>query len=166
MVRHVLIGNDDGKTAARALPGEGAEARKVVSRMRQAGVTSVLYVGNGLFPAFTTQEATRQGYGPEWVLLGAGPGGGGGGGGLTGADTTFSGRAYDQTQWAHAFGLSFSGARLASGQDESWRIHAWHTFDGDHPQIGARIERPQLLRGPWSVGGRQAQPIDRSVVAR
>jgi len=55
-----------------------------------------------------TQEATRQGYGPEWVLLGAG----GASGGLTGADTTFSGRTYDQTQWAHAFGLSFSGARL------------------------------------------------------
>ncbi|HYT40345.1 MAG TPA: hypothetical protein VEN99_12575, partial [Acidimicrobiia bacterium] len=104
-----------------------AEARKVVSRLRQAGVTSVLYVGDALFPVFMTQEATRQGYGPEWVLLGAGPGGGGGGGGLTGADTTFSGRAYDQTQWAHALGLSFSGARLASGQDESWRIHAWHT---------------------------------------
>src|SRR5581483_5343504 len=61
------VGFDAGGAGAAA---ESAEARKVVSRMRLAGVTSVLYVGDGLFPVFMTQEATRQGYGPEWVLLG------------------------------------------------------------------------------------------------
>jgi hypothetical protein len=124
-------------------PAAGSdEARKVVGRLRQAGVTSVLYGGDALFPVFMTQEATRQGYGPEWVLLG---GAGGAGGGLTGADTTFSGRTYDQTQWAHAFGLSFSGARLAPGQDESWRIHAWHT--GQPPP--ARASHALIYRAPW-----------------
>jgi len=116
-------------SAGTAAAAGSAEARRVVSRLRQAGVTSVLYVGDGLFPVFMTQEATRQGYGPEWVLLGAGAGssGGGGDGGLTGADATFAGRTYDQTQWAHAFGLSFAGARMAQGQGEAWRVHAWHT---------------------------------------
>ncbi len=123
-----------------------AEARKVVSRMRLAGVTSVLYVGDGLFPVFMTQEATRQGYGPEWVLLGpAADGSGTGGAGLTGADTAFAGRTYDGAQWSHAFGLSFSPARVAPGQDEAWRIHTWHT--GSAPP--ARATHSLIYRAPW-----------------
>ncbi|MEW6473280.1 MAG: hypothetical protein AB1679_13495 [Actinomycetota bacterium] len=140
-------------SAGTAAASGSAEARRVVSRLRQAGVTSVLYVGDGLFPVFMTQEATRQGYSPEWVLLGPGVGsgasagsvGGGGGGGLTGADTTFAGRTYDQTQWAHAFGLSFSGARLTAGQGEAWRIHLWHA---GHPPP-ARASHALIYRAPW-----------------
>ncbi|HEV8627743.1 MAG TPA: hypothetical protein VG034_25170, partial [Acidimicrobiia bacterium] len=121
-----------------------AEARKVVSRLRQAGVTSVLYVGDGLFPVFMTQEATRQGYSPEWVVLG--PGGAGDiGGGLTGADTTNASRTYDQTQWAHAFGLSFSAARLAPGQGDAWRVYTWHA--GQSPP--ARASHALIYRAPW-----------------
>jgi hypothetical protein len=134
-----------GFSGAATAPAAGsAEARKVVSRVRQAGATSVLYLGDGLFPVFMTQEATRQGYGPEWVLLGAG-GPGDAGSGLTGADTTNASRTYDQTQWAHAFGLSFSAARLAPGQDEAWRVHAWHT---GHPPP-ARASHAAIYRAPW-----------------
>ncbi|MCA1841928.1 MAG: hypothetical protein LC792_01805 [Actinobacteria bacterium] len=124
-----------------------AEARKVVSRLRQAGVTSVLYIGDGLFPVFMTQEATRQGYGPEWVLLGPGAGVGGGASdaGPAGADTTFAARTYDQTQWAHAFGLSFSAARLAQGQGDAWRVHVWHA--GQPPP--ARASHAAIYRAPW-----------------
>jgi len=129
--------------AAPAAAGS-AEARKVVSRMRLAGVTSVLYVGDGLFPVFMTQEATRQGYGPEWVLLGPGAGGEAGGG-VAAADTTFAARTYDQTQWAHAFGLSFGAARLAPGQDEAWRIHVWHS--GQPPT--ARATYADVYRLEW-----------------
>jgi hypothetical protein len=132
-----------------------AEARRVVSRLRQAEVTSVLYVGDALFPVFMTQEATRQGYNPEWVLLGAG-----GTGGASGADTTFAGRTYDQTQWAHAFGLSFSAARLAPSQSDAWRIHTWHT--GHAPP--ARASHARIYRAAWvfftgmHLGGPAATP--------
>ena len=145
------VGVDLLDTAGFSLSGAGAaagstEARKVVSRMRLAGVTTVLYVGDGLFPVFMTQEATRQGYGPEWVLLGpAADGSGTGGGGVTGADTSFAGRAYDRAQWSHAFGLSFSPARLAPGQDDAWRIHTWHT--GQPPP--ARATHALIYRAPW-----------------
>ena len=136
-------------SAATAAAAGSAEARRVVSRLRQAGVTSVLYVGDSLFPVFMTQEATRQGYGPEWVLLGpgvdSGGAGSGGGAGMTGADATFAGRTYDQTQWAHAFGLSFSGVRMAQGQGEAWRVHAWHT--GQPPP--ARASHALIYRAPW-----------------
>ena len=132
-----------GFSGAATAPAAGsAEARKVVSRVRQAGATTVLYVGDGFFPVFMTQEATRQGYSPEWVLLGTG--GPGDTSGL-GADTTFAGRTYDQTQWAHAFGLSFSAARLAPAQGEAWRLHAWHT---GHPPP-ARSSHAAIYRTPW-----------------
>ena len=138
-------------TGAAPTAAGSAEARKVVSRMRLAGATSVLYVGDGLFPVFMTQEATRQGYGPEWVLLGPGDGDGGAdrGGGTgrgTAFDTTFAARTYDQTQWAHAFGLSFSAARLAAGQDEAWRLHVWHT--GQAPP--ARATYAGIYRAEWT----------------
>lgn len=127
--------------SAAATPADGsAEARKVVSRLRQSGATSVLYLGDGLFPVFMTQEATRQGYGPEWVLLG-----GAAGTDPVGADATFSGRTYDQTQWAHAFGLTFGAARLAPGQSEAWRVHTWHA--GHAPP--ARGSHARLYRAPW-----------------
>ena len=142
-----------GTTAPAA---RSADAGRVVSRLRQAGVTSVLYVGDALFPLFMTQEATRQGYGPEWVLLGTSAGGG-----PPGADTTFSGRTYDQTQWAHAFGLSFSAARLAPGQGDAWRIHSWHTAHA--PPAGASHAR--IFRAPWifftgmRLGGPAVTPL-------
>ena len=142
--------------AGAATTSGSAEAGRVVGRLRQAGVTSVLYVGDGLFPLFLTKEATRQGYSPEWVLLGpgvgsfdssgAGDGGSGSGGGLAGADTTFAGRTYDQAQWSHAFGLSFGGARLAPGQGDAWRIYAWHN-GGQAPP--ARASHAAIYRAPW-----------------
>lgn len=131
-----------GFSGAATAPAAGsAEARRVVSRLRQSGATSVLYVGDGLFPVFMTQEATRQGYNPEWVLLG---GSGGGGGPM--ADTTFAGRTYDQTQWAHAFGVTFGAARLAPDQGEAWRVLAWHT--GRPPT--ARASHARIYRAPWT----------------
>ena len=149
-----------GFSGAATAPATGsAEARKVVSRLRQSGSTSVLYVGDGLFPVFMTQEATRQGYSPEWVLLGP-SGAGDTVDALTGFDTTFSGRTYDQTQWAHAFGLSFSGARMAAGQGEAWWVHAWHT--GNAPP--ARASHALIYRAPWifftglHMGGPQLTP--------
>jgi hypothetical protein len=134
-----------GFSGASTAPASGsAEARKVVSRLRQSGATSVLYVGDGLFPVFMTQEATRQGYSPEWVLLGPGAAGDVGGG-MTGIDTSNAARTYDQTQWAHAFGLSFAAARLAPGQGDAWRVYTWHT--GQSPP--ARASHALIYRAPW-----------------
>ena len=51
-------------------------------------------------PPFLTQEATAQGYFPEWVVLG-----------YAFTDTAVFGRQYDQQQWAHAFGVSLLPTR-------------------------------------------------------
>ncbi|MGH9034316.1 MAG: hypothetical protein ACRD0O_01010, partial [Acidimicrobiia bacterium] len=91
------------------------QARTMIARLKEAGVTSVLFAGDPLSPVFFTQEATRQRYTPEWVLTGS-----------AFTDTSFFARTYDQTQWAHAFGLSFLPARLPVEQGEAHRVHVWH----------------------------------------
>jgi hypothetical protein len=67
----------------------------VISQLRAAGVTTVIMWVDPLFPIFITQQATNQGYFPEWFITGSGL-----------SDTTAAGRLYDQQQWQHAFGIS------------------------------------------------------------
>jgi hypothetical protein len=40
-------------------------------------------------------------------------------------DTAVFGRRYDQTQWAHAFGLSSLPAPVPQEMRDSWRLHEW-----------------------------------------
>lgn len=97
------------------------QARTIIARLKDKGITSVMFAGDPVAPIFFTQEATRQQYQPEWIITGSA---------LT--DTTFFGRTYDQTQWSHAFGISYLAARVPLEVSEAWRIHVWH--HGKPPQ--------------------------------
>ena len=78
---------DIGKMAERATT--------IIAKMKAAGVTTIVFLGDPIMPIYLTQQATAQNYFPEWIVTGTV---------LT--DTTVLGRMYDQKQWAHAFGLS------------------------------------------------------------
>ncbi len=71
------------------------DAATIIARLKDAGVTSVLFGGDPYMPIYLTQQATAQDYHPEWVMTG-----------FTGLDVPQFARQYDQDQWAHAFGLS------------------------------------------------------------
>ena len=73
----------------------GNQASSIISKMRSAGVSNLLFIGDPLMPIFMTKQATGQAYFPEWFISGTAL-----------IDTTFFGRTYDQEQWSHAFGLS------------------------------------------------------------
>jgi hypothetical protein len=88
------------------------QARVMIARLKDRGVTTVLFSGDPLAPIFLTQEATRQQFFPEWVI----PGG-------TLVDTNFFGRTYDQRQWAHAFGISQLWIRPPNAQAEPFYQH-------------------------------------------
>ncbi|HET6948774.1 MAG TPA: hypothetical protein VFI47_00260 [Acidimicrobiales bacterium] len=77
------------------------DAATIVARLKDAGVTSVIFAGDPFFPIYLTQEATAQDYRPEWIVTGS-----------TGTDSTAFARRYDQEQWAHAFGISYLLARV------------------------------------------------------
>lgn len=90
-------------------------ARSIIAKMKEQDVTSIIFLGDPIMPIYLTQEATSQDYYPEWIVTGTV---------LT--DTTVLGRMYDQSQWAHAFGLSSLPARAPRELGVSWRLHEWY----------------------------------------
>ncbi len=70
-------------------------AAQMIAELKEAGVTTVVFVGDPLAPKTLTEEATRQEYFPEWVVTGSYL-----------VDSTVFARTYDQEQWSHAFGMS------------------------------------------------------------
>lgn len=110
------------------------QARLIISRLKDKGVTSVLFSGDPVAPIFLTQEATAQDYQPEWVI----PGG-------TLVDTNFFGRTYDQDQWAHAFGVSQLWIRPPQEQTEPYYQHVWQF--GRPPTAKSTYEI--IYQEPW-----------------
>ena len=110
----------DGEIAARSTylfdPNAAQEtATTVVARMRDAGVTTVIMSVDPLIPKNITEEATKQGYFPEWVV---GP--------SVLADTTIFGRTFDQEQWKNAIGISLPAARGAVELGDSYGVYDWY----------------------------------------
>lgn len=108
-----------------------AQAQAIVGRLKRAGVTSVVFLGDPLMPRLLTQQATKQDYFPEWIFTGT-----------VFTDTTAIGRLYDQRQMASAFGTSSAAARTAPEASESWRLHEW--WFGEAPSA----PRTQIYWGP------------------
>jgi hypothetical protein len=99
------------------------DAPALIARLRAAGDTSVIFIGDPVAPQPLTTAATAQGYFPEWILVGAGF-----------TDATLFGRTYDQRQWAHAFGVTFLPARVDPRNDDTNELYRW--FFGHRPPAG------------------------------
>jgi hypothetical protein len=95
-------------------------ARTVITKMKDAGVTSIIYTGDPLMPSSITKEATAQDFHPEWII---GP--------TVLADTSIFGRTYDQTQWAHAFGVALVPGRTIQDINGNYSLYQW--FHGSPP---------------------------------
>ncbi|RLE19381.1 MAG: hypothetical protein DRJ50_12250, partial [Actinobacteria bacterium] len=72
-----------------------ASAAQIIGKLKAAGVTSIIFTGDGIAPRDFTNEATAQEYFPEWIIVAPAL-----------VDVTAFARTYDQEQWAHAFGVS------------------------------------------------------------
>lgn len=90
-----------------------------ITRMKAAGVTSVMHVGESVSLAAFTKAADDQGYFPEWVIYGG-----------AGVDRNDIARLlHSPTQWRHAFGISPSEIARADGETECYR--AYRSIDPD-----------------------------------
>ncbi len=96
-------------------------APALIAKLKDAGVTSVIFAGDPVAPQALTRAATSQGYFPEWILSGSV---------LT--DIAAFGRTYDQRQWAHAFGVSFGAAR--TGVTGAIPLYKWY-FGQNPPDL-------------------------------
>jgi hypothetical protein len=107
-------------------PAAGQQiATTVISRMKDAGVTTIILSVDPLLPANITREATAQGYFPEWVL---GP--------SVLADTTIFGRQFDQQQWSNMVGISLPTARASREATDSYRAYEW--YYGSPPPVNTQ----------------------------
>ncbi len=111
--------------------GAQQEAPVVSQRLKDKGISSVIFAGDPLYPIFLTQEATQDLYFPEWIITGS-----------VFSDTATFARLYDQQQWDNAFGLSALSARTEEELGEAFRVWEWHfgeegppTADGQYNGI-------------------------------
>lgn len=101
-------------------------ADNAIAKLKQAGVTTVIFAGDPVAPREFTRAATAQEFRPEWfVNLSA----------LV--DTNAFARTYDQEQWAHAFGLSALWARVDPQVSGSQFLYNW--FYGEEPAADGSI---------------------------
>ena len=91
-------------------------ASLVISRMKAAGVTTIVFNGDPVAPRDFTKEATAQEYFPEWVVAAA-----------TLVDVTAFARTYDQEQWQHAFGVTQLAARVNPLEAGYFANYVWFT---------------------------------------
>ncbi len=94
------------------------QAAGVIQKLKAAGVTTVVVSTDPIAPKIFTEEATKQNYFPEWIF----------GGGIL-IDTNAFGRTYDQTQWAHAFGISNLFAKVSPAIVKQYDLHTWYFGD-------------------------------------
>jgi hypothetical protein len=90
-------------------------SRTIIAKMKDAGVTSIIFLGDPIMPISLTQAATEQDYFPEWIVTGTV---------LT--DTAALARRYDPAQWAHAFGISSLPARMPREAQDPFKVHQWY----------------------------------------
>jgi hypothetical protein len=95
-------------------------ARTVITRLKNAGVTTVILTTDPVMPGSFTAEATAQDYFPEWIL---GPN--------VLADIALFARTYDQQQWMNAFGVQLSGGPEEEEIDAYYALYPW--FHGTPP---------------------------------
>lgn len=78
-----------------------SQAATIISKLQNDGITTVVCGCDPVMPVYLTSRAKEQGYIPEWNVAGVA---------LT--DNDIVGQLFDQTEWAHAFGISFQGPTL------------------------------------------------------
>ena len=101
-------------------------ASQAISKMKAAGVTTIVFSGDPVAPRDFTKEATAQEYFPEWFVSASGL-----------VDTNAFARTYDQEQWAHAFGVTQGAVRTNPTDFGYYAIYQW--FNGEPPPADGSI---------------------------
>lgn len=102
-------------------------AGNAIAKLKQAGVTTVVFAGDPIAPRDFTREATAQDYRPEWFLNLS-----------TLIDTNVFSRQFDQEQWGNAFGITSLAARVDPDIYSSYHIYEW--FYGEEAAADGTLE--------------------------
>jgi hypothetical protein len=114
-------------------------APRIVQKLKSIGATSILMFTDIGMTRAVLQAATTQDYRPEWIITGS-----------QFQDAAFLARDYDQSQWAHAFGISTATPDVA---DPSTFLSPVAWYWGPH-QGTEQVSVDTFLR--WFFDGVQA----------
>ena len=135
-------------------------ARTTIAKLMDAGVTSVIYLGDPINPATMTTEATAQQWFPEWII---GP--------TVLVDVSVFARTFDQEQWSHAFGIGLPATPVVQAAQSSFQLYEWGTGEeppnNTYPLISLNVGlvyQSVMLAGPNLTpetvrGGLYAEPV-------
>ncbi|HWE66469.1 MAG TPA: hypothetical protein VG298_07480 [Acidimicrobiales bacterium] len=98
-----------------------SQVDSIIAKLADDNITTVILLTDPVAPLFLTDRAAQQDYDPEWMELG------------TGTDLDIVGQIYDQSEWAHAFGISFNGAAVP--EQASLSYQAYRTVANDTPAL-------------------------------
>lgn len=119
------------------------QALNIISQFRQAGVTTIINIGNVVSPVFLTSNADTQRYYPEYLVNG-----------YQAHDTEEAARLYSQTQWSHAFG--FTQLTVRNKFEESQGYQAARQGDPSYTPttvvIAEYLALQQILNGIETAG--------------
>jgi hypothetical protein len=107
-------------------------ARTIISRLKDADATTVIYTGDPLTPGYLTEEATAQDYYPEWIL-----------GQNVLMDTSILARLTDPDQWRNGFGISGLASRTDVELNGAFLTYEWWTGE-ESPNNTVNISEPPI----------------------
>ena len=129
-----------------------SQASNVISQLQNDGITTVVCGCDPVFPVYLTSRAAEQGYTPEWVVAGVA---------LT--DQDIVGQLFDQSEWSHAFGVSFNGATVP--KDDTFGYAAYKSIDpSSEPANAVDLIYAQMYE--MAIGIQMAGPEPHAAVVR
>jgi hypothetical protein len=104
------------------------DAPSLIAKLKDSGVTSIVFSGDPLAPGALAGAAATQRYFPEWIVTGTAY-----------TDTNVFGRTYDGNEWRHAFGISFLPARTDPSVSGPKFLHQWFFGTPTPAATGAQL---------------------------
>jgi hypothetical protein len=120
------------------------QASTVISQLQNDGITTVVCGCDPVFPVYLTSRAQEQGYTPEWVVAGVA---------LTDADIV--GQLFQQSEWSHAFGVTFQGPILPKQKTFGYAAYK-QISGGNEPANAVDIVYAQMYE--MAIGIQMAGP--------
>jgi hypothetical protein len=138
------------------------QAATLSEKLKASGATSIIFAGDPIMPIYLTRACAKIGYFPEWIITG-----------IVLTDTAALARYYDQSEWAHAFGVTSLAVPVPVSTGEAYRLYRWWYGAGTSPPsiaapaivppitqlfLGVQLAGPDLTPYTFATGLFRAPP--------
>ena len=133
---HVRVANPSNLRYTLDLATLPTQAATIAEKLKASGATSIIFAGDPIMPIYLTKACADIDYFPEWIITG-----------IVLTDTSALGRYYDQSEWAHAFGVSSLGVPTSGAAEDGNRLYRWwYGANSSPPSLAAPAIVPPILQ--------------------